>query len=245
MNHGPIFSTIRDLQPPSSSGTSGPDIFNIANLSNPLNLSFFGTSDHYSNIQSDWERIERTVSENATGALSSATPSTDLSRAGLGFESELLPSIEIAEGAVEATEVAADSSAGPMGLALMVNQQIGNALTSGMASSQQVQSNSDYVHNMQQHGLNVGLDASLIMQNQQSTIRNQETAGTIGSLFGPIGALIGHSIAGVVSANPDLLTNSGSFQGAVNASDSNIVASQTTQSLAGDSTLVDNVTNGP
>lgn len=238
MNGEPIFSTIRDLPPPISSLGPVPSVSAYTNLANPLNLSFFGTSGFYSNLSSDWDRIERQVSENASGTISSAIPTTSVPEATSGLITEL-PAEET--GLVEAGEIGAESST-PIGLALMVNQQLGSAVNQAMTSASSTQSNQDFVSNMQQHGLNVGIDAQLIRANQENTINRQDVGGSIGSLFGPLGALIGHSIAGVVSANPNLFYNSGSFSGAVNSSDLDIVASQSTQQVSGQSNLVDNVT---
>lgn len=126
----------------------------------------------------------------------------------------------------------------------MVNQQLGEVTSKAITTELQNQSSSDYAQNLNQHGLNVGLNASIIQAQQQNTIRNQELGGTIGSFFGPIGALIGHAVAGYASVNQDQLKTASSFQGMVNPQQEGIVASQSTAGDLGPQTQVDNVDTG-
>lgn len=153
--------------------------------------------------------------------------------------SEVVPQIEEFEGIAEGAEVASSST--PWGFAAIVNQQLGQATSKAITTQLQNQSSNDYSANMLSHGLNVGLNASIIQQQQENVIRNQELGGTIGSFFGPIGALIGHAVAGFASVNPQLLDTAGSFQGWINPQQSGIVASQTTSGDLGENTQVDNV----
>lgn len=148
---------------------------------------------------------------------------------------------DAAELAVPSALEAGEAEAGPWGLAAIVSQQVGQATSSAIVSGLQNQSQSDYVQNLNQHGLNVGLNADIIRANQENTIRDQQTGGLIGSFFGPIGALIGHAVAGYASANPGALNTAGSFNGWVNPQQSNIVASQSTAGDPGTNTQVDNV----
>lgn len=150
--------------------------------------------------------------------------------------------------AEEATELAipegiaeASASATPWGLAALVNQQLGQATSQAITSGLQNTVNSNYAQNLNQHGLNVGLNADIIRSQQENTIRNQEVGGTIGSFFGPIGALIGHAVAGYANANPNVLDTAGSFQGWINPQQSNIVASQSTAGDPGVETQQDDV----
>lgn len=135
-----------------------------------------------------------------------------------------------AEEAIEATEAASEVAAAgtPWTLAAIVNQQLGMATSKAISTGMQNMSAQNYNQNIQSHGLNVGLNASLIQSQQEQTIRNQELGGTLGSFFGPIGALIGHAVAGTVQANPDLLKTAGSFNGYINPQQTGVVASETT-----------------
>lgn len=148
-----------------------------------------------------------------------------------------------ATGAVELSEAALAGAEGstPWGMAAIINQQLGAAVSQSIVSSLQNQSSSDYVQNMQQHGLNVGLNADIIRSQQENVIRNQQVGGTIGSFFGPLGALIGHAIAGYSSGTSSQLATAGSFQGWVNPQQTNIVASAQTSSDNGAQTQVNNV----
>ena len=126
----------------------------------------------------------------------------------------------------------------------MVNQQLGQATSQAIVKGLQNQSATDYAQNINSHGLNVGLNASIIQSQQENTIRNQETGGLIGSFFGPIGALIGHAVAGYASQNMDQLKTASSFDGMINPQQSNIVSSMTTTGDPGTQTQIDNVDTG-
>lgn len=232
----------------STSGASDASRFLVSspNLSNSMGLSFFGTSDSYPGIKNLWERSENQVEANAVETGYTSSMGTKVP----GFVpegAEIISSTateEIAEeGGILAGEVAADIGAGPAGIALLVNQQLGNAVTSAMSAATEDQINSDNTQNLSQHGMNVDLNAGMIKSNQEATRQNQESGASIGSMFGPLGALIGHSIAGVVSANPSLFQTAGSFLGPVNPTDTGIAMAQTTDAMTNNSTMVDNVTS--
>lgn len=148
----------------------------------------------------------------------------------------VLKTAEIPEAVVEGAE-----SSTPWGLAAIVAQQAGSVVSSSIVSGLQNQQTSDFAQNIQQHGLSTTLNANIIHSQQENTIRNQEVGGQIGSFFGPIGALIGHAVAGYASANSQQLATAGSFQGWVNPQQSNIVASAQTSDDNGTNTQIDNV----
>lgn len=248
MNGGNIqFSTLNIGAGSSRSNTQ--DLFsNVPNLSNPLNLSFFGVSDYYTGLTRTWDDVERRVAENSAAQKGEELTSIDNQRtteqelaSGITSESAEEASEELTAEALEGEEVA-DIGAGPIGFALMANQQIGNAVSMGLEGSQNQISNQNYVANSSQHGLNVGLNASLIRSNQEAQIRSQTNGAFAGSMFGPLGALIGHAIGGVMASNPSILDTAASFQGAVNPSDTGIVASETTAAMTGESTMQDDIT---
>lgn len=149
---------------------------------------------------------------------------------------DVLKAAEIPEAIAEGAEAST-----PWGLAAIVAQQVGNVTSNAITSGLQNQSSTDFAQNIQQHGLNTSLNADIIRSQQQNTIRNQEVGGQIGSFFGPLGALIGHAIAGFSVANQSQLATAGSFQGWVNPEQSNIVASAQTSNDNGQNTQVDNV----
>jgi hypothetical protein len=200
----------------------------IANLYNRPTTNYQGLNDPWgvsdSPIIDDDERAGSSSGE--TSGIESATRDTDIAE-------------EAVEGLTEGEAIASAST--PWTLAAIVNQQLGEVTSKAMTTGLQNQSASDYAQNIQQHGLNVGLNAGIIQSQQENTIRNQELGGSIGSFFGPIGALIGHAVAGYASVNQDQLKTAGSFDGMVNPQQSGIVASQTTAGDQGQQTQVDNV----
>lgn len=239
-----VFNTLDLGASTSGVGDTSRFLVSSPNLSNSMGLSFFGTSDSYSSVKNMWERVEDQVATNAVETGSSASMGTKVP----GFVpegAEIVSSAaeEIAEeGGIVAGEVAADIGAGPAGIALLINQQLGSAVTSAMSAATEDQINSDNTSNLLQHGMNVDLNAGMIRSNQEATRQNQESGASIGAMFGPLGALIGHSIAGVVSANPSLFQTAGSFLGPVDPTDTGIALAQTTDAMTGSSDMVDNVT---
>lgn len=160
---------------------------------------------------------------------------------------ELSSPAQIAEETgVEASQLAAETvevaeSATPWGLAAIINQQVGQGLNSVLTSQTQNVSSQDYMQNMNQHGVNVGLNASLIQNQQEQTIRNQQTYGNFGSMLGPIGTLIGHAIAGTVQANPSVFNTAASSSGWVNPTDTVAANSASSATQSDQSTMQDNV----
>lgn len=195
----------------------------IANLYNRPTINNQGYNDPWgvseSPIIDDDERVQSSQEE--TGNIDSIEEITDTAE-------------EAIEG-VETGEAIASAST-PWTLAAIVNQQLGEVTSKAITTGLQNQSASDFAQNMGQHGLNVGLNAGIIQSQQENTIRNQELGGSIGSFFGPVGALIGHAVAGYASVNQDQLRTAGSFQGMVNPLQSGIVASQSTAGDLGQST---------
>lgn len=146
---------------------------------------------------------------------------------------------ETAEETLEAVEAASSST--PWGIAAIINQQLGSAVSQANVEGLRQQVNSDYSQNIQQHGLNVGLNADIIRLQQESSISRQMVGGSLGSFLGPFGALIGQAIAGYNSVNQQALQTAGSFGGWVNPLQTNIVASQTTAGDPGQQIQEDNV----
>ena len=99
----------------------------------------------------------------------------------------------------------------------------------------------DYQQNINQHGVGIGLNADLIRQNQQQTISSKDSAGAIGSFFGPIGILIGRSLAGNNQPDQNVLKTDNSFEGRVDPTDTGIAGSASTTAASGVSSMVDTV----
>lgn len=188
-----------------------------------------------------WGLAGNTIIDDDAGESYSENASTGISD--LAESSSILDDvstgIESAEAGAEVAE--ATASATPWGLLAIANQQLGSAVSSAHVSGLQQQSLSDYTTNMQQHGLNVGLNADLIKSNQESSIMRQQTGGSLGSFLGPIGAIVGQAIAGYNSVDQSSLRTAASFDGWVNPQQTGIVASLSTAGDSGESTQVDNV----
>lgn len=148
-------------------------------------------------------------------------------------------SIEGSEAVLEAGEAA--EATNPWGLAAIVNQQVGSAVNQAMTTQLSNQQTADYQQNINQHGVNVGLNADLIRQNEQQTISSKESAGTIGSFFGPLGALIGQSIGGSTQPNQQILQSANSFQGRIDPTDTGISGSASTAAMSGISSMTDSI----
>nr|UXD80067.1 hypothetical protein [Lasius niger virus 1] len=147
--------------------------------------------------------------------------------------------IPIETGIAEGAEIA--SAGTPWGLAALINQQVGQSVNSAITTGQENISSQDYMNNINQHGVNVSLNASLIQNQQQQTIKAGSAGGGIGSIFGPLGALIGHAVAGTVQANPDLFNTAASSSGWINPTDTTAANSASAASQSGNSTMQDNV----
>lgn len=182
-------------------------------------------------IIDDNERVQSTVDH-------SVQPVEDLSADAEEGEEAInaLEAVKIPEAVAEGAEAST-----PWGLAAVIAQQLGSVTSQAITAGQENQSANDFASNIQQHGLSTSLNADIIRSQQQQSIRNQEIGGQIGSFFGPLGALIGHAIAGYNSVNQSQLQTAGSFQGWVNPQQTNIVASAQTSQDNGSPNQIDNV----
>lgn len=166
-------------------------------------------------------------------------PSEGTEDAGTSEGDAGLESIEGAEEILEAGEAAESSS--PWGLAAIINQQIGSVVNSAMTTQLSTQQTADYQQNINQHGVNVGVNADLIRSNEQQTINTKEAAGAFGSLLGPLGTLIGRSVVGNTPPDQSVLNTAASFQGRIDPTDTGIAQSATTVAASGTSSMQDTV----
>lgn len=164
--------------------------------------------------------------------LASSGGDTELAE-GLGED------IDIAEGIAEGSEVAAAGT--PWGLAAIVAQQAGSAINAAATAGQENISAQDHMSNLNQHGVNVSLNADIIQQHQQETIKADNAGGAIGSIFGPLGTVIGRAVAGTVSMNSNVLNTAGSSSGWINPTDTTAANSASSLDPSSQSTMVDNV----
>lgn len=213
-------------------------------LTNPLGLNFLDPSSFYTPNAKNISDSDG--SSEYAGSKSSQITSNDYGLGGL--EEDLPPyAAEALEGtATEAANVAevgegVAEASNPVGLALLVNQQLGSAVNQTINQGYEQQITKDQTQNAQAHGLNVGLNSALVRANQEQTLSNQNLGGTIGSLFGPLGALIGHAIAGTVPAQSNYLNTATSFGGNINPSLDSVVNAQTTEQQSSTSQISDNV----
>lgn len=132
-------------------------------------------------------------------------------------------------------------ASGPAGAIAAAAQAIGEGVNQIQTSQTNTQISKDYSHNISQNGVNVGLNADLIRTSQQNTNNYASAGGSIGALFGPLGALAGHAIGSALSNSDINLRTASSFAGKINPSDTGIATSASTAGASGVSTMQDNV----
>nr|WPV63613.1 MAG: hypothetical protein [Wufeng shrew polycipivirus 2] len=202
--------------------------------------NLWGIGKDNSIIDDDAERDQNYEStKNDLADEYSSGPSLDEASKSTAIEEEtgseaVLDTAEAVEGIEGAT---------PWGMAAIINQQIGSSVNSVITAQQQTQSSQDYMNNMNQHGVNVSLNAGLIRDQQDNTIRNQQAYGNFGSLFGPIGTMVGRDIAGTVQAPSGVFNTAASSSGWINPTDTVAANSASSATQSGQSTMDDNIDN--
>lgn len=178
------------------------------------------------------------ASDNFWGDSKSLLDYDDLARQAAQSTATAETTSTVAGGVGSGLATGAGAISGPLAVAAMLNQVAGGAVNSAMAGADQSTINSDFLHNIQQHGLNTTLNANIIKQGQETKAASASAFGSAGAALGPLWAALGHALGlGGESVNPDTLRNSASFGGAIDASQEGIVASQTTNSGQTDSVL--------
>nr|WPV03045.1 hypothetical protein [buhirugu virus 17] len=195
------------------------------------------SDEHNYTIIDDDEVRDQQFEENGPSETNEQAPTLEELSSPTGIAEET--GVEASQLAAETVEVAESST--PWGLAAIINQQIGQGVNSILTSQSQNVSSQDYMQNINQHGVNVGLNASLIQNQQEQTIRNQQSYGNFGSILGPVGTLIGHAIAGTVQANPSIFNTAASSSGWINPTDTVAANSASSATQSGQSTMIDNV----
>lgn len=239
--------------PPDLSDLVGPANLRISSFSSGSDLSASDWGDpslvtqEYSNPSSI--TTPETVTANDTGSAELASDNfwgdskslldyDDLARQAAQSTATAETASTVAGGVGSGLATGAGAISGPLAIAAMLNQVAGGAVNSVMAGSDQATISKDYLHNVQQHGLNTSLNANIIKQGQETKAASASAFGSAGATLGPIWAALGHALGlGGESVNPDTLRNSASFGGSINASQEGIVASQTTATGQTDSVL--------
>lgn len=129
----------------------------------------------------------------------------------------------------------------PALLAAQVAQEVGGAIASGYQQSETNQANKDYAQNIQLHTVGSRQSADAVRLSQQNKIDARATGATIGAMFGPIGALVGHFAGNLATENDNDRYKVDSFQGKVDPTDTAVAASLSTSATSGESLLQDNV----
>nr|WAL01501.1 hypothetical protein [Electric ant polycipivirus 2] len=224
MSRNAIFNSI-SFRPTTAGSSNSPGVSFAPSIDGPAqpNMSFFGVSDFYNSVRSDWNKTEAKVAANAIKGSPSSAISTGSAAASAGVSTGL------------------SAASAPLGMAAYVSQQIGQGITQIQSANTEQTIQDDYAKNQQAHGTNVGVNSNIIRSQAEAVRGRAEAGGMIGSLFGPIGALIGHAVGGAVSSNPDLLKTAVGTFGQVNPSDTGIANSASLAAPSGVSTLQDNV----
>lgn len=203
------------------------DPFGFQNSTSSSSQNMSRTTD-YSNLYSDWARIENRVAENSRNQLNGTNSSPQL-RSGLGYNS-FSDSNQIQSrsgGAAGADEIA------------KVAQQTGQAGTNIYTAIRNHNAEQQYQQNARQGGIHADVHANMIksQENTRNTVAN--AAGNFGAIFGPVGALVGTALGNAftsrVDPNSDQFKTAFSNSGKVNPQDSGIVSSNTTAGASGES----------
>lgn len=152
---------------------------------------------------------------------------------------------QIAKNAVSmtagSTAKAASAGLGTMGLSAFVAQQAGQGINDLMTNSETAQQRADYATNMQNLHLGGEQSANIVKDQQQGSIDSKNTAGMIGSLFGPVGTLVGHALGGKSFDSESMKTFNSITGGKVDPTDSGISGSLNASAASGTSTIQQNV----
>lgn len=155
--------------------------------------------------------------------------------------SSLKTATNVGRGVAAGGTAALSFASGPAGAIAAAMQALGEGVNAIQTSQTNTQISKDYAHNMSQNGVNTGIQAELMRTSQQNTNNYASAGGSIGALFGPLGALAGHAIGSALSNSSVDFRTANSFGGKTNPSDTGISASASTAGASGNSTLVDNV----
>lgn len=182
----------------------------------------------YSNLHSNWARIETRVAQNAGNQLA-GTRSLPEPRTGLGYNS-FSDSNQIQSrsgGAAGADEIA------------KVAQQTGQAGVNIYTAIRNNNAEKQFQLNSQNSGIHSDLHANMIRSAENSRNQVSNAAGNLGAIFGPIGAIagtaIGNALTSRVNPNSDQFKTAYSNNGKVNPQDSGIAASNNTAGASGES----------
>jgi hypothetical protein len=131
----------------------------------------------------------------------------------------------------ETAETALSVGAGPAGVLAQVAMFAGNAINSGMTSSNNTSIENQKVANTSTaSGLNIEKNANIISENSQANNTAINTGGSIGAMLGgPVGMLIGRGIGGLFQTDttPNSLNTAYSSAGMLNPQTNNINLTQT------------------
>lgn len=227
---------------------------NVANLSEPLWASR-STFEGYSwnqGIEGLWRNIENQTTKNAQSATQEIAPAfadtTNVSEMSSELSGTAEATEELVEGpeaAIEATETGievAESSTG-IGIAAILNQQLGSATTSALSAQQSAQINSDFIQNSTRAGIGALQQAEIIKGEEEVNQSKTTALSQVGSIIGPLGSLIGQAVGQAVyqPSNPGSLNTAFGFDGRIDPQDTGVVQSLNTDAATGDTQQVENV----
>ncbi|QBL75892.1 putative capsid protein [Solenopsis invicta virus 8] len=130
---------------------------------------------------------------------------------------------------------------GTLGLGAYVSQQAGQGINSLLTNAETATQRSDYDKNIANLTLGGSQSANIIRNEQQKSIDSRNTAGAIGSLFGPVGALVGHALGGKSFDSSVLNTFNSVTGGKVNPTDTGIAGSLNASASSGTTNISQNV----
>lgn len=202
-------------------------------------------------IEGLWRNIEQKASANANSLTQAATTSeintSNISEVPAELSEGIEASeetVESSEAAIEATETAEEVAEGStgIGLAAILNQQLGQATTSFLQSGLNSIINSDFIRNSLQQGIGAQEQANIIKGQEEVNSNKISSISSIGSIIGPLGSLLGQAIGqSVYQPGSSNLATANSFNGMINPQDTGVVQSLNTDAATGETQQVENV----
>lgn len=183
----------------------------------------------------------------STSFASEASASRKAMESGIGavkMQETSMPINNVASGLRTATGLAsagmmASGVGAPVALAMQLSQAVGSAVHSGLNTSTQNKIGQDFIHNQQQWAIGGSKAAESVQASQQQRLAAANTGASIGSIFGPLGALAGWYIGSSTGPSSKDSYQVGSFKGSVSASDSGASRAVSSDALTGQTTMQD------
>lgn len=172
-------------------------------------------TENHAGLVKTWDNIE---------AKNGVVPQT---RSGLGFESP---------------QAVTSGSPDPVSQIVQVERENTKNAQGIKNAHDQEQINMDYERNSMQKGIHASQQADMIKSQQQTQSNLENAYGAAGSIFGPVGAIIGNLIGNAQSNKTDpYMKTAYSNQGKVNPQDTGVVNTSSSMGTTGETQQINNL----